>query len=884
MLAIPQLCQGVDITEGFIEGNIGFTNTNPIVTNTTMNSCSIRGFSTTPSGLSASTNCNTFSSPPLMGKYNLTVESAGGVTYGLSSHTNLSYPGSASGRYDFATQNGIFVPPPTAPTAPSTVSKNITECAGIIDFNITSCPGIKQLSLNYPRATKDITNPGLQTYFIVPEDNSFSSPPTTRKLTYTLLTGSDPFSDTFRISDNIAVSPISCDMETKVTISPVCGGVIELFGKIEGEWDIVGSSEIEVPFRDQLTRIFADRGPHGNSRLDHIATNGPWELVNLLPGNYRVGGVSLLDRVPGNTRAFNYVSPESLGDPGQIVVANTTTALGNTFVMDPAFIYGDILLNFPTIIQSPALFSGLDHLRFNDDKGLNSSGVLNQPNFVGINGSFVGAVADNGSRLGFGQRRSCFAQAGYGCSRTAWPFNESGMSDFDPTQGFLQSNYEMVAVNANNVVRPWQAQHLHLVIQNSADPVNYPNNPSSLTSPSLSELTITDKLARTSNLGPAGTLNQDFKYCFGQVNIVNYNSAGSIPFHGLKATVNGGFSGTNFLGQNVDYDVQGTFFGTPSVATESNITGAIQLTLPEGENYIVTPTVKTGASTTQFIRNPVKSLGCGEVKTLPPGLDVSLNPPLPNCAPKDGQVDMNVIVTTEDDGPINRVYYTVNDGPEIDICSSDCGDDAEFTTSVSVEKGRNNIAVFAILPVGPASIINHIEFDTPRCNIKTASCDADAPGAIIGTEGNDTLLGTPGDDVIIGLGGNDTIFGYGGNDCIDGGQGNDKILGGFGDDTIIGGSGDDQIFNDRGNDTTNSGPGNDRILGGAGNDLIGGGSGNDDINGNGGDDDIFGDSGDDFIKGSSGNDMLDGGFDIDKIHGGPGTDTCTGGESVSQCE
>jgi Ca2+-binding RTX toxin-like protein len=164
------------------------------------------------------------------------------------------------------------------------------------------------------------------------------------------------------------------------------------------------------------------------------------------------------------------------------------------------------------------------------------------------------------------------------------------------------------------------------------------------------------------------------------------------------------------------------------------------------------------------------------------------------------------------------------------------------------------------------------------------SCDINAPGAIIGTPGNDTLLGTPGDDVIFGLGGNDTIFGYGGNDCIDGGEGNDKILGGPGNDLIIGdGGNDDLVHGDSGNDTIIGGTGNDNIFGGAGDDDIDGGPGDDQINGNPGDDLITGGPGDDLITGSSGDDDLDGGSGNNVINGGPGMDTCIAG-IYSQCE
>ena len=144
-------------------------------------------------------------------------------------------------------------------------------------------------------------------------------------------------------------------------------------------------------------------------------------------------------------------------------------------------------------------------------------------------------------------------------------------------------------------------------------------------------------------------------------------------------------------------------------------------------------------------------------------------------------------------------------------------------------------------------------------------CDASAPGAIIGTPGDDTLNGTPGANVIIGLGGNDTITGGGGADCIDGGPGNDIINAGSGGDTIYGGSGNDDIEG-RG--------GTDEIHGNAGDDTIAGGNQADNL---------FGEEGADTIEGGPGADNLDGGPGIDSLDGGPGSDTCVNGETLTSC-
>lgn len=147
-----------------------------------------------------------------------------------------------------------------------------------------------------------------------------------------------------------------------------------------------------------------------------------------------------------------------------------------------------------------------------------------------------------------------------------------------------------------------------------------------------------------------------------------------------------------------------------------------------------------------------------------------------------------------------------------------------------------------------------------------AACDCDAPEAIKGGPGADTLAGTAGPDIICGLGGNDRLIGRGGNDCIDAGPGHDNVSGGAGNDTINGGEGADLLRGSYGMDTITGGDGADLIMGGYGNDTIDGGNGAD------------------VIKGESGNDTIDGADGADLINGGWGTDRCINGELMRSCE
>jgi Ca2+-binding RTX toxin-like protein len=69
-------------------------------------------------------------------------------------------------------------------------------------------------------------------------------------------------------------------------------------------------------------------------------------------------------------------------------------------------------------------------------------------------------------------------------------------------------------------------------------------------------------------------------------------------------------------------------------------------------------------------------------------------------------------------------------------------------------------------------------------------------GALVGTNGDDTLQGGAGNDSLDGGAGDDVLDGGAGNDSLAGGTGNDTLLGGAGADTMAGGDGADLYYVD----------------------------------------------------------------------------------------
>ena len=182
-----------------------------------------------------------------------------------------------------------------------------------------------------------------------------------------------------------------------------------------------------------------------------------------------------------------------------------------------------------------------------------------------------------------------------------------------------------------------------------------------------------------------------------------------------------------------------------------------------------------------------------------------------------------------------------------------------------------------------------------------------APGAVIGTESDETLVGTNQDDVLLGLGGNDVIKGKNSNDRLAGGDGNDDMDGGNGDDilygqvgddllnggnqndildgglgadVINGGNGDDNLYGQEGNDTLSGGNQNDLLDAGSGNDILNGGNGEDILLGGDGNDILNGGNQSDILDGGSGDDILDGGEGGDQLIGGAGNDQLTGSDQA----
>jgi hypothetical protein len=163
--------------------------------------------------------------------------------------------------------------------------------------------------------------------------------------------------------------------------------------------------------------------------------------------------------------------------------------------------------------------------------------------------------------------------------------------------------------------------------------------------------------------------------------------------------------------------------------------GHLTLTIPQG-TYSLQPSatiVSGGAESTATFAPVSLAVGCGQRLSLVPGLAVSLDQ-LPACADASGTVTVSGSVDSGG-APVDHVYYQVDGGPPIDVCTADCGADPTFSAVVALAACTNTIEVFATSPAvdGTASAAASIVFDSPfdalTCGDGACACaDGDGDG------------------------------------------------------------------------------------------------------------------------------------------------------------
>jgi hypothetical protein len=191
---------------------------------------------------------------------------------------------------------------------------------------------------------------------------------------------------------------------------------------------------------------------------------------------------------------------------------------------------------------------------------------------------------------------------------------------------------------------------------------------------------------------PGLTVTVPVRFCLGEVRVLFEAASGTFFDPELEGL--GSFAGLDHVGTDRTYEVRlSRAKGTPASEATAAPEGGVNLCVPMGD-YELSPfvtTVDPGGGTSRTELEPFQvSVGCGQVLEVRPELQIALDP-LPACAG-----DRRVTVTGRVTGgsSVDRVFYVLNAGPEVDVCVA-CGVDPSFQFEADLQDGRNTLQVSA---------------------------------------------------------------------------------------------------------------------------------------------------------------------------------------------
>jgi hypothetical protein len=638
--------------------------------------------STKPSGYSAYTYSVKYVSPTQF-TFEMPVEATAGGTEGVL--------------YEMVVDRGTWRDPPvyfdsfhfplssnirvqSIDTQPLPTEVEFKSCLGVLQLDIglddecrSLATGIRNLSLEGFKSYG--TENSLTTY--IRAENTTST-----KITYDISTPNG----LLRISEPINWSKFECDKIVHVCkrlhdpISSPTGGITGPVGILGETFRSNRSiSAIQGPSNHALTHSALDSAPIGEPSTW-------WTLSPLLVGTYN--GL-YMDAMLRTKRTFTQLRPPAFHnlnpELGRLnVIANTTSQLIRVingevrypFLMNPAFFEGTIRLANPSVPKNPGFISTLQNLYFEADYDNNNDGIPNTPSLQQTR-LFASLGRDKDGSLGF--------------STTAFP------GRFEPTMGELSSRYEQVLPGTYDLPYTWIQHGLKLRFWSQGESFN--------THPGLYDarkfrngwLELSSNTNRSKKLGPGERHTIDHEYCFNELKLFYRTEFGR--FYNPALDVSGGYQGKDWREQDVNYSATGTFYGDPyvngyPVGNHPKETGFLYMTLPQGtfnlKPHAMLVNDVGGATEANFAPVSVTA-GCGQAIQIVPPLAVNLHP-ISRCAAS-GDVAVSGVVKSLP-AEVDRIWYQVNDGPEITLCTH-CGQDVPFSFTAHVQSCENTVKVFA---------------------------------------------------------------------------------------------------------------------------------------------------------------------------------------------
>ena len=365
----------------------------------------------------------------------------------------------------------------------------VTLNTSSVNFNQETAPG----SGNYSwRGNGGSSQAAEELRFFVPTTSS-----TNYQLAFSYTFGSDVFEDFFRFQQTLTTQ-IACDEIVPLVVT--IPSPDDSLGRIVGQVDMLGEEEVTY------TYLSAYLGPFGNDRLDRIDPPFPasFELPNLLPSTvvdppvgYRVQAVDL--RMRRDDRFMVFRTPQMLVSNGGTVVVHPgeTVDLGNTFVIDPGYVGGDVHLTGPTQ-GSTGQESCLDAMYRDFESDRDGDGIPN--NIALSSGSTVRAFGTLTAAPG----ATFTSQGGFATT--------SFSGSLDAVSGELAGDYELVLGGLQGESTHWTVGNLAFRFEDRTDP----EAPSSYFN---SWIHTSNQESQQILVEPGATREVDFNKCFSQVNV-----------------------------------------------------------------------------------------------------------------------------------------------------------------------------------------------------------------------------------------------------------------------------------------------------------------------------------------------------------------------------
>lgn len=678
-LAVGLVCLGISLDTGrsqvvvnpnLIQGTVRFANTNPAILSLLeplghegMTNLYLSASSVPPGEPRSASSDYLPASSGLSAAYQLTVDAADpGIAYEVAPRAMLD-EGHSYYYFNTLTSAPVVLGGPP-------VTLDFAECLGVVTVRfVTSAGGpVAVDGGNIAAYDSPVTRYTGGRYEIAPgttRQRIYLLGGQTHQLNIAVNVGTNFYTDRldFVLSTNVAVL---CDGFTTVDmVIPSAGTLGRILGRVDvvGEFEdtVAGNTSLTVP---DYTSVIASYGPFSNRRWGAVPglnftlpASGAFSLNHVVPSTLdptSVGYAVMAQMMLRTNPQVQYFRTPGLGygaNPAVVVTPGATVDLGDTFVIQPGYLRGGILLQGPSeSLGRPSMLRGVLHAAESD---LDLDGL---PDYLGTYGVYYTSVGAEGvDRLAPGATLTASYGYGYGDFPGA----------FNPLTGAYEGQYELVLGGLKSEPTLWNPKDLSLTLSSGT-----------VTNPSdyyYSLVSLTDRRANEVQIAPTAVVTHDLAYCFSEVNL-RYRSTGGAFYSPQVLTSSGAFTNTDFQGNPADYLVSISAWGSPYDQASATNVGQVNMYLPQG-TYRLNPCVTPADTLYGQVVLPAIDLtvGCGQRINLEPCLQVVLDSPL--CSPS---LTMPIAGHVRScSNQVALITYTLDGNPPQVLCTG-CGADPTF--------------------------------------------------------------------------------------------------------------------------------------------------------------------------------------------------------------